>query len=283
MAKTRKGTYKRVNIITKNDGSMTIDLPEIMDERDLIDKLPNVSIVTITYNRALFAGIMLYNWMQLKYPREKLEWLIIDDSDEKDYDLNDFLPQEDPYITYMKLDKKHSISDKRNMGADLAKYDYIVHMDDDDYYFPDHVLAKIRIMEYYKCDGVHSMPIGVYDLVKDNSFVIDPVNKDGLDSNNVAEATLAYKKEYWLNNKFAPDNENGTNEGKAFIGKHFKKWANVNFFFNMISITHNKNVTSQARRLVGIDTNSIRNSGDFKDVFPEDFKTALNNVRKLLM
>ena len=37
------------------------------------------------------------------------------------------------------------IGDKRNFGVENCTHDIIVHQDDDDFYFPDSILAKIRI------------------------------------------------------------------------------------------------------------------------------------------
>ena len=258
---------------------MDLNLPEI-DEEELRSQLPNVSIVTITKDRGAFAGIMLYNWVHIKYPREKLEWLILDDTPKgAEYDLADYIPQEDPYINYVRIDQVLSVPDKRNKAVELAKYDYIVHMDDDDYYFPDHVLVKMRIMLAYKCAGVHSVPIGVYDMMEKSSYIMN-WGGNNVDTNNIAEASIAYKKSYWEHHKFYTDDARGRGEGRAFIGKNFHKWVNVHFFFNMISITHSSNVTRNNRRM--INESSQASTGKFEEVFPAEFMMAIENVRKIL-
>lgn len=276
-----KGSFRTVPVTTHQNGSMELNLPEI-DEEKLQGMLPHVSIVTITKDRGVFAGIMLYNWINIKYPRDKLEWIIVDDSVDTTYDLADYIPQDDPSIKYYKLDKWLPVADKRNKAVELANYDYIVHMDDDDYYFPDNVLAKIRIMMHYKCEGVHSLPIGVYDMMEKTSYIFDPCNKQNHDSNNCAEATLAYTKKYWQNNKFYSNNALGTGEGTSFIGKHFDKWIKVHFIFNMISITHSKNITGNSRRFINDSLGTV-NVGNFEDMFPVGFKHALDNIRKILI
>ncbi len=275
-----KGHFREVNIATHQNGSMDLILPKIT-EQQLQDLLPSVSIVTITKDRGAFAGIMLYNWINIKYPREKLEWVILDDSEDcSEYDLADYIPQDDPYIKYYKLDRTYPVAEKRNKAVELASYEYIMHMDDDDYYFPDHVLAKIRIMLHYKCQGVHSIPIGVYDMMEHSSYIFDSCNKD-YDVNDSAEATFAYTKDYWRNNKFYSDNKAGTCEGRSFIGKHFKKWVKVHFMFNMISITHSKNITGHNRRFINENLDSVK-TGNFEDVFPQAFNQNLENIRKIL-
>lgn len=53
------------------------ELKEV-DEKDL----PTVSIITPTRNRPHFVRLMLYNFFTINYPREKLEWIIVDDGRE---------------------------------------------------------------------------------------------------------------------------------------------------------------------------------------------------------
>jgi len=65
---------------------------------DIEDK-PNISILTITRNRKNFLPLMLKNWHGFNYPRDKLEWVILDDGTE---DLTDSLPKDDN-INYVKL------------------------------------------------------------------------------------------------------------------------------------------------------------------------------------
>jgi len=278
------GVFPEAKVYQHDNGSMDLILAE-KSEEELIPLLPNVSIVTITRNRGAFAGLMLYNWINIRYPREKLEWVILDDSDANaEYQLMDYIPQDDPNINYVHLNEWLPVDKKRNKAVELAKYDYIVHMDDDDYYFPDHVLVKIRLMLEYNVQGVHSMPIGVYDMMERTSLIYDPVDKKlKRDSNDIAEATIAYRKDYWRDHKFeSSDGETGANEGRAFIGKRFNKWLKVHFIFNMISITHVGNITGHNRRFINENKSSFK-TGNFEDMFPEGFKFALNNVRKLLL
>lgn len=281
MSKPHKGVYKQAKVRTEGDGTMDLVLPEFKDED--VEKLPPVSIVTITHNRGQFAAIMLYNWVNLKYPRDKLEWVILDDSDPNvEYDLRDYIPYDDPAIRYVKLDKWYPVAEKRNKAVEMAKYDIIVLVDDDDYYFPDHVLAKVRLMEHYKVDGVHSMPIGVYDLMEGTSILYSPHAKNGLDSAAISEASAAFKKDYWRRNKFHSTHEKGMGEGASLIGKNFHRWLNVHFLFNTISITHSKNVTGHNRRFINENMDQMK-TGNFEDVFPEDFKLILANVKKMLV
>jgi len=275
------GTFIKAQVYDSGKGAMDLVLPE-MSEEELREMLPTVSIVTITKDRGQFASLMLYNWVHITYPREKLEWVILDDSqDTSEYNLADYIPQDDPFIRYIKLDKWLPVDQKRNKAVELAKHEVIVHMDDDDYYFPDHVLAKVRLMHHYKAVGVHSMPIGVYDMMERSSYIFSIPLIKGLETSSVAEATLAYRKTYWETHKFISNEHLGTNEGKSFIGKNFNKWVNVHFLFNMVSITHTKNITENNRRFVNENSERVK-TGNFEDVFPAEFNYLLDNIRKML-
>jgi glycosyltransferase involved in cell wall biosynthesis len=280
--KLRRGVYREAEVKTESNGAMSLLLPEI-SEQDLQSMLPKVSVVTITKDRGIFAGVMLYNWLNIKYPRDKLEWVIVDDTDPSaPFQLREYISQDDPFIKFHHLDRWHPVAEKRNIAVGLANHEIIVHMDDDDYYFPDHVLAKVRLMFHYKVQGVHSLPIGVYDMMEKSSYIFDPCGSKNYFSNDVAEATLAYRKEYWEQHKFYSDNPKGMGEGRSFIGKRFHKWLNVHFMFNMISVTHSKNVTGHNRRFINENLESCK-TGKFEDIFPPGFNLKLENVRQLLL
>lgn len=271
----RKGHYTQAKVINDPDGSMVLDLPEVSEE-ELRKTLPPVSVITITRNRAVFAGVMLYNWSKIKYPRDKLEWVIVDDSDDGN-DLAEFLP-DDPNVHYHKLDRWYPVAEKRNKAVELAHYDIIVFQDDDDFMFSDHVLAKVRVMQHYKKEGVHSMPVGIYDMMEQSSFILDLKH----DTNDIAEATLAFTRRYWKKHPFASDQKNGMGEGRAFVGRNFDKFANLNFMFSGIAVTHTKNITNHNRRFINERQQQVK-TGDFRDIFPAGFNLVLENIRKILI
>lgn len=82
-----------------------LKLPEINE-----NELPSVSILTPTYNRKIFKNLMLRNWEIIEYPRNKLEWIIVDDSDNGlEHNSNDFNLDN---VRYIKIPKKLTIGKK---------------------------------------------------------------------------------------------------------------------------------------------------------------------------
>jgi len=69
-------------------------------------ELPNISIITPIYNKQNFFKLALHNFNSINYPSEKLEWIILDDSD--DNSIKDMLPNDKRirYYYYTKEDIK---------------------------------------------------------------------------------------------------------------------------------------------------------------------------------
>ena len=72
------------------------------------DILPTVSIITPTYNRRNFFRLAVNNFMSIKYPKDKLEWIIVDDGTDKIKDLIEKTSElkNDPRIKYFELDEE---------------------------------------------------------------------------------------------------------------------------------------------------------------------------------
>ena len=89
-----------------------IDLWE--KERNLIKKSkPFVSICTPTFNRRPFISSMIKCFLHQDYPKEKMEWIIIDDGTDKIEDLVKDIPQ----VKYFKYDTKMSLGKKTQSYA----------------------------------------------------------------------------------------------------------------------------------------------------------------------
>jgi len=98
---------------------------------------PFVSICTPTFNRRPFIPIMLECFRNQTYPRNRMEWIIIDDGTDK---VSDLIWKADiPEIKYFDSEKRMNLGEKRNFMHTKTKGSIIVYMDDDDYYPPERV------------------------------------------------------------------------------------------------------------------------------------------------
>ena len=89
--------------------------------KNKIPKHPFVSICTPTFNRRPFIPIIMKCIENQTYPRDKMEWIIIDDGTDKIEDLVSHLP----YVKYFKYDEKMTIGKKRNLSNEKSKGDII--------------------------------------------------------------------------------------------------------------------------------------------------------------
>ena len=109
-----------------------------------VDKseLPFVSICTPTFNRRPFIRNLIKCVDNQTYPKERMEWVIIDDGTDA---IEDMVSQH-PLVSYFKFNKKMSLGRKRNVMHKKTRGSIIVYMDDDDYYPPERVSHAVEML-----------------------------------------------------------------------------------------------------------------------------------------
>ena len=110
---------------------------------------PFVSVCTPTFNRRPFIAAMLQCFAHQTYPRDRMEWIIIDDGTDP---IEDLVAQH-PCVKYFRLEEKISLGRKRNMMHEKARGDIIVYMDDDDYYPPERVSHAVDTLLDHKTNN----------------------------------------------------------------------------------------------------------------------------------
>lgn len=106
---------------------------------------PFVSVITPTYNRRRFIPYLIKCYEAQEYRKDRMEWIILDDGQDKVQDLFDAVSKKIPNIRYIALDEKLTIGAKRNRLNEEAKGSIIVAMDDDDYYPPCRVRECVNV------------------------------------------------------------------------------------------------------------------------------------------
>jgi len=255
----------------KVEDDYILKLPNISD-----DDLPYVSIVTPTYERRKLIYMAIRNFNEFIYPKHKLEWIILDDSRES---MKDIIPR-DKRIHYIHILNEHySIAKKRNMGADFANHEYIMHMDDDDYYPPESILARVKILMKYKDKGIEcvgSSTIGIYNIMNKNSNIAS----DG--DTSLSEASMGYTKKFWKEGAFNEEEERG--EYRSFIFGRFEKIMDIPYAFIIIAFTHKQNFTDM--RKINENTLMNKNTGKsmtFYDNFDIELKLFIDVIVKLIL
>ncbi len=231
--------------------SIKLNLPKINDS-----DFPTVSIVTPTYNRKDFFSLIMRNWERIDYPKEKLELIILDDSPKaKKPDISD------KQIRYYIHDKKLTIGQKRNMLCEYAKNEYIVHMDDDDWYPPESVACRIRILLKFEkaikkdaCFGCTK--VLCLDLITNQMFEAFDSSIEG-EPATISESTMAYSKRYWSTNKW--DNSSKFAECLPFIENRHKTVCSGPSVFIITQFSHDNNTVQRRIKKTHVsEYNSIR-------------------------
>ena len=257
-----------------DDGHCILNLPKIID-----DNLPYVSIITPTRNRKLFFKLAIYNFNRFIYPREKLEWIIVDNGEEN---LCDILPI-DNRIRYIKLDhsKQYSVAYMRNRCISESKHDIICYMDDDDIYRPESILSRVKSLIKYKNNGIECVgctQVGCFNIINGQSV---------LGTNNqmyLSEASMAHTKSFWL--KRCYDNNDKLGEFKHFLLYRQEKILAIPYQFVMIALNHKTNTTGKLRNFKNyskwIEKHSSDKNFSFFDMFDTDIQIIINEIIKKL-
>ena len=202
-----------------------------MKKQGKLDKHPFVSICTPTFNRRPFIPIIIKCFENQTYPKDKMEWIIVDDGTDKIEDLVAHIPQ----VKYFKYDNKLSLGTKRNITNEKAKGDIIVYMDDDDYYPPDrvsHAVDKLRQNPKALCAGSSAMYIYFKHIQKMYQF--GPYGP-----NHATAATFAFRKELLLKTRF--DEKASLAEEKKFLKDYTIPFVQLDPLKSILVFSHNHN------------------------------------------
>ena len=157
-----------------------------------------VSVVTPTYNRRMFIPTLIEIYRAQTFPKEKMEWVIIDDGRDKVEDLFIEASKIIPNIRYIRKDEKMRLGAKRNELNKLVKGDIIVAMDDDDYYPPDRVSSVvIAFKKNPKVELAGSSEMNLYYLDSKKIYTIGPYS-----NTHATNGTMAWRKSYSDNHKY---------------------------------------------------------------------------------
>ena len=151
------------------------------------NNLPFVSICTPTFNRRPFFPYIIKCFENQDYPKDKMEWIIIDDGTDKIEDLVSHISQ----VKYFKYDEKLSLGKKRNLSHEKSCGDILIYMDDDDYYPPNRVSHAVDVLKKNPsvlCAGSSEMHIYFKHVNKIYKF--GPYGP-----NHATAATFAFRKE----------------------------------------------------------------------------------------
>lgn len=150
----------------------------------------HVTVVTPTYNRRAFIPTLIQIYLHQTYPKENMEWIILDDGRDKVEDL--FHAAHIPNLRYLYEDEKMRIGAKRNRLNKEARGSIIIAMDDDDYYPADRVQTVVDAFTQHPDKNLAgSSEMNMYYIDQQTIWTIGSHGP-----NHATNGTMAWRKTY---------------------------------------------------------------------------------------
>jgi len=222
--------------------------------------LPFVSLCTPTFNRRPFIPYMIKCFEHQTYPRDRMEWIIVDDGTDKIEDLVKHIPE----VKYFALDNKMLLGQKRNLMHEKTKGDIIVYIDDDDYYPPERVSHAVEMLKNTPgalCAG--SSEIYIYFKHIQKMYQFGPYGP-----NHSTAGTFAFRKELLKLTRY----EDGAAlaEEKHFLQNYTIPFVQLDPIKTILVFSHEHNTFDKRRLLENINPNFTKESPKTVDVFVKE-------------
>ena len=208
--------------------------------------LPRVSICTPTFNRRPFFKGTIQCVLAQDYPKELIEWIIVDDG----FDTIEDLVKDIPFVKYIKLENKIPLGKKRNYMHELCNYkndnDIIVYIDDDDYYPPNRISHAVNklINSNALCAG--SSEIHIWFNTINKMYRFGPYGP-----NHATAGTFAFKRQLLKITQYEDDAILA--EEKFFLKNYTIPFIQLDPLKTILVVSHDQN-TFDKKKL--IDSNN---------------------------
>lgn len=237
------------------------------------DKYPLVSICTPTYNRRPFIKTMFQCYKNQTYPKNRMEWIIVDDGTDK---IKDLVEESDiPEIRYFEIEEKMILGAKRNYMHKQCRGSIIVYMDDDDYYPPErvsHAVEKLQSKPEALCAG--SSEIYIYFKHLPKMIQCGPYGE-----NHATAGTFAFRKKLLDDTKY--DDSAALAEEKAFLKDYTVPFVQLDPVKSILVFSHEHNTYDKRKMFDNAHPNYFKESKKTVDTFiKEDYE---KNIKQFFL
>jgi hypothetical protein len=202
--------------------------------------LPFVSLITPTYNRRRFIPQAIRCYLAQDYPRERMEWVVVDDGEDEVRDLFEGVPG----VVYVRLETRLPLGKKRNHCHTLARGEIFVYMDDDDYYPPQRVSHAVASLLAAPKDTLvaGTSEIYVWFLQTDEVYQFGPYHK-----RHCTAGTFAFRRELLRTQHYLDDATYA--EEKAFLKDFTLPVVQLDPMKTMLVVAHSSNTVDKSEVL----------------------------------
>jgi len=235
---------------------------------------PLVSICTPTFNRRPFFPFIIKCFENQDYPKDRLEWIIIDDGTDSIEDLVADVPQ----IKYFGYKKKMSLGEKRNLMHEKATGSILVYMDDDDYYPPNRVSHAVETLE----KNPHALCAGSSEMYIYFKHIHKMVQFGPYGPNHATAATFAFRRELLNQTKY--DDDAAVGEEKQFLKNYTIPFVQLDPMKTILVFSHEHN-SFDKKVLLDKPSDFVKDSNKRVTDFIKDdtiLRFFMNDIDKLL-
>lgn len=192
---------------------------------------PFVSLCTVTYNRRHFLPLLQWCILQQDYPRERMQWVILDDSDDGS---PPFEPDSRLNVVYKQYSEKIPLGRKRNLSHQYCDGEIIVYLDDDDFYPPSRVSYAVQSLQDSEelIAGCTLLPI--LFLPEEEIAMVGPFGK-----NHATAGTFAFRRELLQQTAFQDDAKSA--EERYFLKNYAIPLKQLDPKKTILCIAHRRN------------------------------------------
>lgn len=202
---------------------------------------PMVSVCTPTFNRRPFIPVMFECFRNQTYPKDRMEWIIVDDGTDPVKDLVD--AANIPQIRYFREERKMALGEKRNYMHSKVKGTIVVYMDDDDYYPPERVSHAVDMLQAHRealCAGASE--IYVYFKHIHTMYQSGPYGP-----NHATAGTFAFRVELLKDHRY--DDHAALAEEKKFLKDYTVPFVQLDPLKTILVFSHNHNTFDKKKLL----------------------------------
>ena len=200
-------------------------------------EFPFVSVITPTYNRRRFIPALIRCYLSQTYPKDRMEWIVLDDGSDKVEDIFAAAVEKDQLqnFRYLYEDEKKNIGAKRNRLNRESKGEIIVAMDDDDFYFPERVHAAVQgFKKNPKYELAGSSEIYMYYSDIKEIYKLGPYHP-----NHATNGTMAWRRSYASTHLY--DEEVTHAEERSFLDNYRHPMLQLDPKKVMLVMSHTEN------------------------------------------
>lgn len=200
-----------------------------------MDSTPFVSVITPTYNRRRFIPSLIACYMHQTYPKNRMEWIILDDGSDPVGDLFEEVKGSIPNLRYIRSTEKQNIGAKRNRLNRESRGEIIVAMDDDDYYPAERVATAVKALRSKpKVDLAGTSEVYMYYSDIKTIYRLGPYNP-----NHATNGTMAWRKRY-ADTHFYDETVTHAEE-KSFLEEYRHPMVQMDPMKVMLVMSHSEN------------------------------------------